>query len=931
MRNIVLFILLCVTFLKANAEKPVTIPLDSEIRYGILENGITYYIRHNEEPKERASFYLVQNVGAILENDNQNGLAHFIEHMAFNGLAHFKGKTMLEYLEKNGVSFGREINAYTSVDETVYNISNVPTSNSNLIDSTLLVLYDWCDDLLLENSEIDAERGVIVEEWRTRRDARFRMRNKEINGLYYDSKYSRRDVIGDLEVIKNFDYQTIKDFYNDWYRTDLQAIVVVGDINVNVIESIIKERFSKIKVVENPKKRMIYEIPNNSDPRYVLTTDKEAQFSNIKLVFKHNQISPDEVGDSYLRELHVRSLFTKMIGNRLNEPLHTDNPPFMGAMAYIMPSYRTIDNYSLLIMHAESKALEALEASVKIMEQAKDFGFTQTELDRAKASLLNTFEDAYKKKDEVSNDTYANEYKSHYLTGQPAPGIEYEYKYVKEVLPQITIEEINAVAKRYFVDENMLITVSGPEKEGLVHPTKDEILNVINNIQNTNLEPYKDSFTEKALLSEIPEKGEIVKRTAIDKLGAEELLLSNGIKVFIKQSDLDKESIILNAHSWGGYSVLSDDQMANAKFFGDFIGSYGVGEFSSIDLQKLLNGKNVSVSVRLNRLSEMVSGSATPKDLETMFQLVYLKFVAPRFDQKMYKSVYSRAKSYVESYGNDIDHAFSDSISLIMSDYHPRIITINKNILDNVSFEEIEKIYKERFGNPGDFTFIISGDFEMQTLNNLIETYIASLPVTSEKESYVNNNIYPPKNDVINHFRLPMDTPKSSVYVNFHKQYKYSLKDEIQLYIISQLLSKKYLEEIREKEGGSYGVSVKSSFKNHPYDELRLRLVFDCDPEKAEKLKSIALNEIDKLLKGEVVESDLEEIKKNIIKSGKEQLNNLGYWHNRLSDYALDGEIPMLRDEIEVFVDQIDSKKIVKTAKRLLKRTKKVEVIMSAL
>lgn len=931
MRNIYI-ILICISFTaSATNNSPKEIPLDSEVRYGILENGLTYYIRHNEEPKERASFYLVQNVGAILENDNQNGLAHFLEHMAFNGLGHFKGKEMLNYLEKNGVAFGREINAYTDVDETVYNISNVPTANPNLIDSTLLILYDWCNNLLLDDSEIDAERGVIVEEWRTRRNARFRMNNKELSALYYDSKYSKRDVIGDLEVIKGFDYQTIKDFYHDWYRTDLQAVVVVGDIDVDRIEAIIKERFSKIEAIENPKERKVFEIPNNEKPRYALVTDKEAQYSNVKFVFKNESINAEELGDSYLREMHVRSLFTKMIGNRLNEPLHTDNPPFLGAMAYIMPAYRTSDDYSLLIMHSEGKALEALKASIAIMEQARDYGFTQTELDRAKTSLLSRSENDFKTKDEVGNDSYAKDYKEHYLTGQPIPGIEYEYNYVKEVLPQITLEEINGVAKKYLVDKNMLITVSGPEKEGLAHPTKGEILNIINDIKNADLKPYEDSFIAKSLLPEIPQKGYIVKRKVIEKLGAEELLLSNGIKVFIKQSDLNKESIVLNAHSWGGYSVLPNNQMANAKFFGSFIGSYGLSEFSSMDLGKLLDGKNTSVSTKLGELSESVSGSTMPKDIETMFQLVYLKFTAPRFDEKMYKSKYSRLKSYAESYGNDVDHAFKDSITLIMSDHHPRVLTMNKNILDNVSFEEINKIYKERFGNPGDFTFIISGDFEMETLNNLIETYIASLPVTDEKESYVDNKIKSPKDDVVNHFKLPMDTPKSSVYVNFHKEYKYSLKDEIQLYIIAKLLSKRYLEEIREKEGGTYGVGVKSSFKDHPYDELKLRLAFDCDPEKAEKLKTIALNEIDKLLAGEIVATDLEEIKQSINKSGKERLNDLSYWHDRLSDYAIDGEMPMLRDEIEIFVNAIDTKKIVKKANQLLKNTKKVEVVMSAL
>ncbi len=907
-----------------------SIPLDSAIRYGVLENGLTYYIRHNEKPKERVSFYLVQNVGAILENDNQNGLAHFLEHMAFNGLEHFEGKSMLEYLEKNGVSFGRDINAYTTTDETVYNISNVPVSNPNLIDSTLLVLYDWCDSLLLENSEIDAERGVIAEEWRTRRNARFRMKNKELNALYFDSKYSKRDVIGDLDVIKSFDYQVIKDFYHDWYRTDLQAVIVVGDVNVDKIEKTIKEKFSKIKAVESPKERKIYEIPDNKDPRYALITDKEATFSNVKLIFKHEPICKDNIGNKFLREMYVRNLFTNMLGNRLNEPLHTEDPPYMGAMAYIFQTFRAKEDYTLYIVHAEGKAIRAVETTVQIVEQAKRFGFTATELERAKTNLLNQVEDAYKKREEVDNDSYAKEYSNNYLTGEPAPGIEYEFEYLKEILPQLTLEEIHAVAQKYLTDTNMLIAVSGPEKEGLVHPTKEEILTTINNIEDSDIEPYDDSFSASSLISEIPQKGKILERKPIEKLGAEEITLSNGIKVFVKQSDLDKESVAFNAHSWGGRSVLPQEQLINAKFFGDFIGSYGVADFSSMDLQKLLTGKNASANFSIGDLTETISGHASTKDLETMFQLVHLKFTVPRFDKKMYNSVFSRLESYVASYGNDIDNAFKDSVKLIMNNYHPRVHIIKKELLDELSFDGIKEIYNKRFGNPGDFTFVISGDFEPKQLDTLLETYIASLPVKEGKEKYIDHKIKPPKKDVVNHFELPMDTKKSTVYVNLHKEYTYSVEDEIYLYVISRLLSKRYLDEIREKEGGTYGVGVSSSFKDHPYDELRLRFAFDCDPEKADRLKKIALAEIDKLLDGIINEEDLEEIKQNINKSGEERLNNLGYWHGKLSDYAIEGEMPILSDEVERLVKQMNSKTVTEKVNKLLKKTKRVELVMSS-
>jgi len=906
------------------------VPMDPAIRHGVLANGLTYYIRHNEEPKDRASFYIVQNVGAILENDDQNGLAHFLEHMAFNGTENFNGKGIINYLEKYGVAFGRNINAYTGQDETVYNLSNVPTTHPQLIDSCLLILNDWSNYLSLTNEEIDAERGVISEEWRTRRNAGFRMRNKESEMLYADSKYSKRDVIGDLDVIKTFKHQTIKDFYNDWYRTDLQAIVIVGDLDVDAIEKSIKERFSKIPAVKNPKERKLFEVPDNKEPRYALATDAEARSNYINLTFKFDPVKPENKDAAYLRQLFIKSLFSSMMNDRLQEPLQKENPPYMNAQAYSFQKYRTKSIAGLYIGYKDGNALSSLKAAATILEQARDFGFTQTELDRAKMDLFSQYENAYKKRDKVNHDRYAMEYKDHYLINEPIAGIEFELRFLSAVLPQITVEEVNAMTARYFTDENLLITVSGPEAEGVSYPGKDEIVDVINKVKAEKLEAYVDSFEAKPLMANIPAAGKITSRKKIEQLGAEELILSNGIKVYVKQSDLEKEKVMFKAQSWGGSSKVADKNLANAMVATDFISSYGVGEFSAMDLQKLLTGKIVKLNPWISDLSEGFTGQAAPKDLETMFQLLHLQFVQPRFDDQVYNALYTRYMAYVKNMGNDINNAFRDSISVTMADHHPRAKAFNEELMKQVSYEGVNEVYKSRFNNAGDFVFTISGDFKTKELDKLIETYIATLPVSGEKEKFADNGVRAPKKAVKNHFAKKMNTPKASVYVNLHNKYKYNQENNIYGYVISQLLSKRYLEEIREKEGGTYGVGVRPSFKEYPYQELQLALNFDCDPEKAEKLKGIALAEIQTIIDGKVIESDLEDIKKNILKSRAERVASLGFWHSELTDYALENELMMTSDEYTKFIESINAKQVVKKAKKFFKKAVKVEVVMLA-
>lgn len=904
------------------------IPLKSEIRYGVLDNGLTYYIMHNEEPKNRASFYILHNVGAILEEDNQNGLAHFLEHMAFNGTKHFPDKGIINYLEKNGVKFGRNINAYTSRDETVYNISNVPTENNQLIDSCLLILNDWSQNLLLTEKEIDAERGVITEEWRTRRDSKFRIMQKKM-ALYADSKYSKRDVIGDMDVIQNHKYKTLRKFYKEWYRTDLQAIVIVGDLDVDKIENQVKELFSQLPEVKNPKERKYFDIPDNVEPRYVLATDQEATGYTINLMFKSDAVKDEDKNLEYIKDSYTQSIFESIIKERISEKLQEEDPSFINARVNISPLYRTKNNASILVVHKEENWKNALTDLCELVENVRDYGFTESEFDRAKTNLLRAYENSYKQRSKTKSDMYVRGIKSHFLTNEPYPGIEFEYNYLKEILPQLQIEEVNKWAQMFFTDENMLIAVTGPETENVKYADKDGVLKIVNQVKEATLEPYKDSYIEKELMPEKPVAGAILSIKDIEGIDAKEYILSNGIKVYAQKTDIEKEKIEFLAHSWGGVSKLDESAIPNYMLFKGFVEAYGVGDFSSTELQKALTGKIVSARPSVSRLSERIEATSSPQDLETMFQLVNLYFNNPRFDEKAYNAIKERYLSFVKNIANDINGAYKDSVTLITYNYHPRIKIFNEDLINQISYEGVQDLYKDRFKNPGDFTFMIIGDYDENKLKIFLEKYIASLPTSDLKENYTDQGIRSPEKDVENYFEKEMTTPKASVTIKFHKEASYSEENQICLYMISQLLSKRYMDEIREKEGGTYGVSVKYNFKEIPNHEAQLSLAFDCDHEKSEKLISIALSEIKQLIDGKVLEVDLGEVKENLIKERVESAEKLSYWYDKLYDYAIDEKFTMSIEEFSEYVMSVSSEDIIKKANEFLKDAVKLEVVMT--
>lgn len=902
------------------------VPFDSQIRTGVLPNGLTYYLKHNEEPKERASFYMIQNVGALLENDDQNGLAHFLEHMAFNGTEHFEGKGILNFLEKNGVAFGSNINAYTSFAETVYNLSDVPTTKAGLVDSCLLVLHDWSDYLLLSDEEIDAERGVISEEWRTRRNAAFRVQRQMFPVLFKGSKYAVRDVIGDLDVIKNFEYETIRNFYHDWYRTDLQAIAVVGDFDLDAVEAKVIELFTPIKAVDNKRKREGYRIPDHEKPYYVLATDKEAVQSSVSIYIVHNNKDEQEKTLGDMRDMYITNLYNSMLRTRISELLQKGTPPFIMGSSGFGGFVRYYDAYSISVTANPNKEDVALEAILTETERVKRYGFAATELERAKTNFLSQMESAYKQKDKISNDRHCREIQQHFLSNAPTPGFDFEMDFMKKVLPGITVEEINAKAKEWIVDKNKTIIVSGPSEDAK-HLTEAEALAIIEKVKKAEIEPYVDEAAAASLISEDLKGSKIIFSKKLKEFDAVEWKLGNRVKVVYRHADHEKDAVSLTAFSKGGSSLFGNEYVPSIMMANTFINAYGVGEFDAIGLQKMLTGKEVQLSPTLNDLTEGFSGTSTPKDLETMLQMVYLYFEQPRFDQGAHEALKGRYQAYMSNLANDPNKIMQDTMSLILSNYNPRTRLMNAELFDEVKMELIEEMYKDRFQDASDFTFFIVGNVDEKTLKPLVEKYLGSLTDIKREETWKDNEVNAPEGRTEKEIALSLSTPKSNVNVVIKNEMEYTQKNRLALAVLKSVLDLRYTETIREEEGGTYGVGVRAQTSHYPTSEATLSMYFDCDPDKANHLKSLLYKEIQKIVKEGPTAVDLDKSVKNMLKTREQSKLHNSYWMNSLYTFYYDGVDTNNPANYEDILKAFTAKDIQEVAKALLKDADEIDVI----
>ena len=859
------------------------IPVDTAVRIGKLPNGLTYYIRHNGYPEHRVNFYIAQRVGSIQEEENQRGLAHFLEHMAFNGSENYPGDKLLEYMRSIGVEFGRDLNAYTSIAETVYNIDNVPSGNLAALDSCLLVLKDWSNGLTLDDKEIDKERGVIENEWRLRSSADQRMFERNLEKMYPGSKYGRRMPIGTMEVVKNFKPDVLRAYYHKWYRPDNQAIIVVGDIDVNRTEQKIKEMFSGIKLDPNATPVVPEPVPDNNEAIIIVDKDKEQQINIVQLIFKHDDVPDSLKGNlAYMLQTYAVSLSTQMLNARLAEVAQNADCPFVQAGVsdgdYLFA--KTKDAFMAYCVPKPGQTDAAVSAVMREVMRATKFGFTATEYARAKSEYMSQLESVYTNRDKRNNSVYCNLYTRNFLDNEPIPSIDDEYMIMQQLSPAIPVEAINETMKQLVsvTDTNLVVLSFNTEKEGAVYPTEEGIKKAIDAVHGEQLTAWVDNVKQEPLIAQLPAKGKIVSEKENTTLGYKELALSNGARVLLKKTDYKDNEVLLNASSKGGSSLLGEEDIINAKAFDAVIGSSGLGNFDVTELQKALAGKQANVNLQLANFHEIVSGSSTPKDIETLFQLTYLYFTDIKKDEKSYAQLMTTLETILKNQELSPDAAFSDSLMVTLYSRNPRNTNIKVEDLKKINYDRILQIAKERTANAGDFTFEIVGNFDEAAIRPLIEQYIASLPGNGQKEQWKKISTYN-RGEAVNKFTRKMETPKANAYMYWYNlDVPYSLENAVAVGAAGEVLEMIYLKKIREDAGAAYSAGAAGSCQ-YGGDTPFTALIGICpmDPAKSDLALKIMDEEAKKLCT--TVDADmLNKVKEAMLKKADDAARTNGYW-----------------------------------------------------
>ncbi len=930
------FTVICCNSQFAFAQSVQTLPVDKDVRIGKLDNGLTYYIRHNALPEKRAEFYIAQKVGSILEEPQQRGLAHFLEHMAFNGSKNFpgddKGLSIVAWCETKGIKFGTNLNAYTSVDETVYNISNVPTENINVVDSCLLILHDWSNAINLDDKEIDKERGVIREEWRSRNSGMQRIMNDALPVMFPDSKYADCMPIGNIDVINNFPYQDIRDYYTKWYRPDLQGIIIVGDINVDETEAKIKKIFSDIKAPVNPAKRTYYPVADNQEPLIYIGTDKEVKSPSFNIFYKH-EATPDSMKNNinYYAEQYMINMACIMLNTRLVELIQKADPPFTSASVGFGDFFvaKTKDAFSL----SGSSKMDGIERAMKTvlqeMERARRFGFNATEYDRVRADYLQSLETSYKERDKRKSPSFVSECVNHFLNNEPMPGIEIDYAIMKQIAPKIPVEAINQLMAQLPTDNNQVVLLAGPEKEGMKYPTKEEIATWLKEVKTLDLKPYEDKVSNEPLLSEEPKGGSIVSETSGEIYGTTKLVLSNGVTVYIKPTDFKADQILMQGSSFGGTSLYPDSEILDISQINSVATIGGIGKFDKIALNKVLAGKLASVGTSVSSLTESVSGSCPPRDFETMMQLTYLYFTAPRKDEEAFESYKNRLKTALQNKDANPMKAFQDTVSHALYGNHPRMLDMTEDMVDKINYDHVIEMYKERFQDASDFKFYFVGNVNIEEVKPLIAKYLGGLPSTNRKETFKDTKMNIRKGIYKNEFAKKQETPMATVMFLYSGKCKYDLRNNVTLSFLEQALDMVYTAEIREKEGGSYGVSCSGSLSLYPKEELTLQIVFQTDPDpvKKEKLMNIVTEQLQKMAKEGPSEEHMQKIKEYMLKKYKDAQKENSYWLNNLYAYFYSGIDSTAG--YEDLINDMTAKDVKVFLSKLLKQKNEIQVVMT--
>lgn len=909
------------------------IPVDPAVRIGKLDNGLTYYIRHNDYPEHVANFYIAQRVGSINEEESQRGLAHFLEHMAFNGSEHFKGNGIIEFCRSQGVEFGSDLNAYTSIDQTVYRVCNVPTKRATALDSCLLILKDWSNGLALEPEEIDKERDVVHNEWRLGEGPSQRMLQRALPKVYPGSKYGERLPIGLMSVIDSFKPQTLRAYYQKWYRPDNQAIIVVGDVDVNHMEDKIKELFAGIKVDPNAPKVVPEAVPDNKEAIYVYESDKEMRMANVWVMMKHEATKPEEKASmAYLVQDYAVSVISQMINQRLSEMTQDAACPFFQGFAddanYLLS--RTKDCFELIGIPKEGKEMETLQVLYREAKRAREFGFTATEYERAKADYLSSLEKQYTNRDKRKNDEFGDAYRDHYLNNEPIPPLEVLYQTMQQIAPNIPVQAINQMLPQLITptDSNLVVMIMAQDKEGKVHPTEKDMAAAIAAARAEKLEAYVDNVKDEPLLDVATiKKGKITKETENKTFGYKELTLSNGATVILKKTDFKDDEVQMQAFSMGGRSLYGEADYTNLKVFDTAIGMSGLGNFSSTELQKALAGKNANADLSLANTRQYLTAHSTPKDIETMFQMSYLYFTNVKKDDKQFQNLMTQLDMALKNKSLSPDAVFSDSIAATTYGHNPRFNNIDVKDLKDINYDRILEIAKERFQNAAQFTFVISGNFDEQTIRPLIEQYIASLPATKAKPEQFKEVITFAKGEVVNQFKVKTESPKATAREMWYAEMPYTLDNIVKLDAVGQVLSMIYLKTIREDESAAYSCGAAGHFNtgtNQP--KALLQAYCPMNPDKSELAVRLLHEGIQNMAK-QVDADQLQKVKDYMLKQADIDAKQNSYWINTITtfkEYGLDVYTDYKKTVEALTVDSVRD-----FLNQLLKSGNHVEVIMT--
>ncbi len=909
------------------------IPVDPAVRIGKLDNGLTYYIRHNEYPEHVANFYIAQRVGSINEEESQRGLAHFLEHMAFNGSEHFKGNGIIEFCRSLGVEFGSDLNAYTSIDQTVYRVCNVPTKRATALDSCLLILKDWSNGLSLEADEIDKERDVVHNEWRLGEGPSQRMIQRALPKVYPGSKYGERLPIGLMSVIDSFKPKTLRAYYQKWYRPDNQAIIVVGDVDVDKMEAKIKELFAGIKVPANAPKVVAEAVPDNKEAIYVYEKDKEMQMSQVIVMMKHDATPEQEKSSmAYLIQDYAVNVISQMINQRMTELTQDAACPFFQAFAddsqYLLS--KTKDCFELIGVPKEGKDMETLQVLYREAKRAREFGFTASEYDRARADYLSGLEKRFTNRDKRKNDEFGNAYRDNYLTNEPIPPLDVLYQTMQQIAPNIPVQAINQMLPELIsaTDSNLVVLILAQEKEGKVYPTENDMAAAIAAARAEKLEAYVDNVKDEPLLDATKiKKGKIKKETENTVLGYKELKLSNGATVILKKTDFKDDEVQMQAFSMGGKSLYGEADYTNLKVFDSAIGLSGLGNFSSTELQKALAGKEVNADLSLAYTRQYLTAHSTPKDIETMFQMSYLYFTNLKKDDKQFQNLMTQLDMALKNKSLSPDAVFSDSVAATTYGHNPRFNNIDVKDLKDIDYDRILAIAKERFQNAGQFTFVIAGNFDEQTIRPLIEQYIASLPATKKKAEDFKEVMTFAKGKVVNQFKVKTESPKATAREMWYADMPYTLENNVKIDAVGQILSMIYLKTIREDESAAYSCGAAGYFSTgSKQPKAMLQAYCPMNPDKAELAVRLIHEGIENMAK-KVDADQLQKVKDYMLKQADIDAKKNNYWINTINvfkEYGLDFHTDYKKTVEALTVDSVRD-----FLNQLLKSGNSIEVIMT--